>query len=178
MSVSDVPRQVPAPAHILWRIAQGVIDDLIVTALAFGLAWGLGWLPAWENFRPPPVHDAAGWARELSRYLPCLEQAGGILALYIVLKFTYYVLFVAHGGRTLACYLLRLRLVKTDGTPVSWEGSLRRAMAGGFISHTPVIGHLLRFIDYGAALCNERKRAARDFAAGTVLVHDVAPENQ
>jgi uncharacterized RDD family membrane protein YckC len=105
-------------------------------------------------------------------------RAAATLLIYAAAKFVYYVAFVTWGGRTPACYLLRLRIVRTDGAPASASDAVKRAVAGGIIGHTPGVGQLLRIGDYLAALFNRRKQAMRDMVAGTMLVHQARREER
>jgi uncharacterized RDD family membrane protein YckC len=158
------------PANIVWRIFQGLIDDLIVTFIALLVAWAAGVLP--YKVELPDFNKGFSSVVEMAqRYLPLTAQLGATLFIYVAFKFIYYVVFVAWSGRTPACYMLRLRIVMSDGGAVSLSGSLKRAIAGGVISHTPVVGHILRFVDYLATLFNGRKQAVRDMVANTMLVH-------
>lgn len=157
------------PANILWRILQAVCDDLVITSFVLPLAWALGVLslPAeWPDVSGGPRAFAEAAARAVTP-----AQVGATLLIYAAAKFVYYVAFVTWGGRTPACYLLRLRIVRTDGAPASAGNAVRRAVAGGLIGHTPGVGQLLRIGDYLAALFNRRRQAVRDMLAGTMLVH-------
>ena len=160
------------PANILWRIFQGVIDDWLITAVALGLAWQAGVLPKLQFVEHNESQSGYAYVVEtLKRYLPLTAQIGATLLIYAVIKFIYYVALVAWKGQTLACYLLGLRIVMADGTPATFGSAAKRAFAGGVISHTPFIGHVLRLGDYLATFFNPRKQAVRDLVADTMLVH-------
>lgn len=165
------------PANIVWRILQGVIDDLIVTFIALIIAWVVGALPDRTQWIDPRK-DFSTVVEALMTYLPLTAQLGATLFIYAAFKFSYYVMFVAWNGQTLACFVLRLRIVMTDGSPVSLSSAVKRALAGGVISHTPLIGHILRFGDYLATLFNRRKQAVRDMVADTMMVHVASPERR
>lgn len=168
--MNQEPARTTRPANILWRIMQGGVDDLIITAGALGLAWGLGVITVPANFIRLP-RDLT-FVEDVSNHLTLAARAGAVFAIYVAMKLAYYTAFVACGGKTPACYLLRLRVVRVDGRPVSLAGSAKRAVAGGALSHAPVVGHFIRFVDYAVALFNRRKQAVRDIIAGTMLVHD------
>lgn len=158
------------PANVVWRIFQGLIDDLIVTFIALLIAWGVGVLP--YKVQLPDLNKGFSSVVEMAQhYLPLTAQLGATLFIYVAFKFIYYVVFVAWSGQTPACYMLRLRIVMSDGRAVALSGALKRAVAGGVISHTPVVGHILRFVDYLVTLFNRRKQAVRDMVADTMLVH-------
>jgi uncharacterized RDD family membrane protein YckC len=166
----DIGEQL-VPANIWWRILQGVLDDLVVTAVALFLAWELGLLPRKQQFIDAQELSASIVAL-VQTYLPLTGRLGATLFLYATIKFVYYVFFVFYGGQTPACWLLSLRIVRCDGRPASLSTAVKRAVAGGVISHAPFIGHVLRFIDYLAALFNKRNQAVRDMVAETLLVHN------
>jgi uncharacterized RDD family membrane protein YckC len=167
------------PANILWRISQGVIDDWLITAVALGLAWQGGVLPKLQfvehNQSLSGYADVVEW---LKRYLPLTAQIGATLVIYAVIKFIYYVSLVAWKGQTLACYLLGLKIVMADETPATFGSAIKRAFAGGVISHTPFIGQLLRLGDYVATFFNPRKQAVRDIVADTMLIHADVPKSK
>jgi len=64
-------------------------------------------------------------------FLPKAALMGAIL--YVILYFGYFIVMEAMWGATLGKLLFRLRVVKTDGSPISWSDS--------------VIRNLLRIID-------------------------------
>ncbi|HLL73891.1 MAG TPA: RDD family protein [Pyrinomonadaceae bacterium] len=164
------------PANLFWRILQSVCDDLVITSFALTLAWALGVLPL-----PAERLDVSGGPRAVAEAVSRAvtpARAGATLLIYAAGKFVYYVAFVAWGGRTPACHLLRLRIVRADGAPASVGNAVRRAVAGGVIGHTPVVGQLLRIGDYLMALFNRRKQAVRDMVAGTMLVHSIPPRRR
>jgi uncharacterized RDD family membrane protein YckC len=157
------------PANILWRILQGVLDDSLILIMTFLMAWWLGALPSagdLEGFAP----DEGVPVNALLRYWRMTAHVGAVLVIYAAIKFVYYTGFVAWDGRTPACRLFRLRIVMADGTPAGLGPAIKRALAGGIISHTPLIGWALRTADYLATFFNPRKQAGRDLAARTMLV--------
>jgi uncharacterized RDD family membrane protein YckC len=160
------------PAGIVRRAAVGMLDGGMTTTLALAIAWAVGVLPtAHETMligraALSPTTVLRSW-----HLLSIASQVGGTLAIRIGVVFVYDTVSVALGGQTLACRLLRLRIVTVEGSAVPLAQSLRRAAAGGLITQAPVVGQLLRAGDYGAALLGKQKRALRDRVAGTALVH-------
>lgn len=149
-----------------------MLDDLVLTAATLAIAASCHLLPAWKQWQG--MADWVTLADTLSRALALTARVGLIFAVYAVLKFIYYTAFISHGGKTPGCRILGLRVVAADGNPAGLRQAALRALAGGIVSHTPVVGHLLRFIDYGVALFTARNQAARDLVADTLLVHDSA----
>jgi hypothetical protein len=150
-----------------------MLDGGLTTTLAFAIAWGAGVLPTAHEI-VVLGHAAMSPAVLLRSWqvLGVASQVGATLAIRIGVVFAYDTVSVAAGGRTLACRLLRLRIVMLDGSSVPLSQSLRRAAAGGLVTQTPVVGQVLRASDYGAALFGTQKRALRDRIAGTALVHE------
>jgi len=95
-----------------------------------------------------------------------LQNASTVaLILEVILYFGYFIVMEAMRGATLGKMLLRLRVVKTDGSPISWSES--------------VIRNLLRIIDalptayiVGAILIwtSPLRQRLGDRAAKTVVV--------
>ena len=158
------------PANILWRVAHAVTDDAIVTGVALLVAWAAGVLPSPQDLLAP-TGATRSLAESVRSYLCLALRVGAVVGIYAAIKFMYYVCFVAWGGQTPGCRLLRLRVVMVDGSPATFRAAVARAVAGGIASHAPGVGHVLRLGDYLAALLNRRRRAVRDLAAGTMLVH-------
>jgi hypothetical protein len=167
------------PAGILRRAALGMLDGGMTTTLALTIAWAAGVLPT--------AHDTiligrAAISPEVVlrswQLLGIASQVGATVAIRIGVVFVYDTVSVALGGQTLACRLLRVRIVRTDGSAVPLAQSLRRAVAGGVLTQTPVVGQVLRAGDYGAALLGKQKRALRDRVAGTALVHTARRETE
>jgi uncharacterized RDD family membrane protein YckC len=95
-----------------------------------------------------------------------------VYAIYWGIKLAYQTGFLTFcSGRTPGCWIFGVRVVMKDGQRLSWRGALGRTLAGGVIGQLPVVGHVLRFLDYMAALFNRRRMALRDMAAGTMLIH-------
>jgi uncharacterized RDD family membrane protein YckC len=159
------------PAHLGWRVAQSLTDDLLITAIALGFAAVVGMLPNSASMRGlVQVYDQPlELARRLSRLVP---TASLVYAVYWTAKLGYHTGFLTLcNGQTPGCWLFGLRVVLKDGRPVNWRAAAGRTLAGGIIGQVPLIGQVLRFLDYLAALFNRRRQAVRDMAAGTMLVH-------
>lgn len=149
-----------------------MLDGGMTTTLALAITWAAGLLPTAHEivlFGRAALTPAA--VLQSWQLLGIASQVGVVLVIRVGVVFVYDTVSVALGGQTLACRLLRVRIVRTDGSAVPLTQSLRRAAAGGLITQTPVVGQLLRAGDYGAALLGTQKRALRDRVAGTALVH-------
>jgi uncharacterized RDD family membrane protein YckC len=159
------------PAHLGWRIAHTVVDTsaviLFVSIIAFiaGTPPDVAALPSLSEISREPIHSA----RRLVRLLP---TAGTLLVLYWLVKLLYQIAFLGFcRGQTPGCWVFGLRVVQNDGHPVTWRHAFARTLIGGAMASIPVVGRVMRVADYAASLFGEKKRAIRDMAAGTILVH-------
>jgi len=159
------------PAHLGWRVAQTFVDNALVTSFVLAVAFAAGILPDVSAFpdlsevRRAPVDVA----KRLARLAP---TAGALLVLYWCVKLSYHTAFLSCcEGQTPGCRLFRLRVVQSNGCPVTWRRALGRTLVGGAMGNIPVVGQATRFADYVASLFGSRKQAIRDMAAGTMLVH-------
>lgn len=159
------------PAHLGWRVAQSLTDDLFVTASALAFAAVVGMLPDSASMRSlVEVYDQPiEVTRRLSRFVP---TASLVYAIYWTAKLGYHTGFLTLcNGQTPGCWLFGLQVVLKDGRPIHWRAAAGRTLAGGIMGQVPLIGQVLRLLDYIAALFNRRRQAVRDMAAGTMLVH-------
>ena len=159
------------PAHLGWRVAQSLSDDLPVTAIALCFAAVIGILPDGASMRDllQSYRAPIDLAKKISRLLP---TASLVYAVYWLAKLAYQTGFLTFcNGQTPGCWLFKVRVVMQDGRHVTWRAAVGRTLAGGVMGQAPVVGQVLRFIDYAATLFNRRRQAVRDMAAGTMLVH-------
>lgn len=158
-------------AHLGWRLAQGLTDDLIISAIAVIVAimCGIVTIHGWPSI---DLHSLTSPVRVLELASAIIPRATATYAIYWVLKLIYYTgFFTFCNGQTPICMLLRVKVVMKTGVAVTWQAALARTVAGGVMGQLPLIGPTMRAADYLAALFNRRKQALRDMAAGTMLVH-------
>jgi uncharacterized RDD family membrane protein YckC len=147
------------------RFVAALIDNMILGILLFGLNIAL----------IVALAALAGDTATLDQGLEPSEEdwvAGLAIALYALLNFAiwwgYYMLFEwLWHGQTIGKRTTRIRVVRTDGAPVSF---------------VPVaVRNLVRIVDflpagYGVGVvtmfCNRQSRRLGDFAAGTLVVKD------
>jgi uncharacterized RDD family membrane protein YckC len=92
--------------------------------------------------------------------------AGALLSSgWILVAGTYFVLFWRAAGQTPGMRLLRLRVRRADGYPLSVGRSLVR-LAGLLLAIVPL------FAGFVPVLFTERRRGLPDFLAGTVVLYD------
>ena len=159
------------PAHLGWRVGQALTDDLIVSAIAVILGYAFGLLSG--DGRAINLRESLNSpADSIRRLLVILPKAGMVYAIYWAIKLAYQTGFLTFfAGQTPGCWLFGVRVSMKDGKPVNWRAALGRTVAGGVIGQLPIVGHVLRFLDYLVALFNRRRMAVRDMAAGTMLIH-------
>ena len=104
---SESPETSPAPAPdapalaSVWaRFAALVLDGLLWTPIALGVAYAASRSPAWGVFLFP-----------------------GALVSFVV----YQVFFHAHFGATVGKMILRIRVVRTDLSPIDLNAALKRS---------------------------------------------------
>jgi uncharacterized RDD family membrane protein YckC len=97
--------------------------------------------------------------------------AGSLLgAAWIVVAGGYFVLFWSAAGQTPGMRLMRLRVRPQGGGGLSVGRSIVRAF-GLALAIIPL------FAGFLPALFDERRRALPDYLAGTVVLHDLAPDS-
>lgn len=105
--------------------------------------------------------------------LPFVWLAGGVptpgpvrLAFQLYLAaamFLFYGWFWVHGGQTLGMRAWRLRLVRRDGGPVTWQLAAARFLLAG-------LSMLCLGLGFGWALLDGERRTWHDIFSGTRLV--------
>jgi uncharacterized RDD family membrane protein YckC len=152
-------------------MALGAVDGTVTTSVTLLLAWALGLLSGVTSASAGQSFAIGAGLARAPQWMTLVTSVGATLTIRILVVFLYDTASVAVGGQTIACRLLRLRIVASDGNPVSLRGALKRAVAGGLLAHTPVVGQVARVGDYAAAIFGKRRQAVRDRVAGTMLVH-------
>lgn len=79
-------------------------------------------------------------------------------------SFLYFTVFLRVGGATIGKYLLGLRVLRADGTPLRTGRSALRALAYT-LSSLPI------YIGFLNILADDRRRGWHDLVAGTVVVY-------
>jgi uncharacterized RDD family membrane protein YckC len=139
---------VPAPASVGRRVAATLIDLVPLLALFALLAYTIG---EWDLERP---HRRIALRNE-------------DFLLYLALVLAYYGVLEAAFGRTLGKAMLRLRVVRLDGsTPTTGQVAKRTLMR--LLDFLPAF-YLVGFV---AAIANERNARLGDLVADTAVVAD------
>jgi uncharacterized RDD family membrane protein YckC len=96
----------------------------------------------------------------------------GIIIVYFLLRWGYYTVFEAFwNGQTPGKKLCKLRVIRDSGRQITFFESLTRNLIRA-------VDSLPGFYAIGIVtmLCNRRSKRLGDFAAGTLVVHERAPE--
>jgi uncharacterized RDD family membrane protein YckC len=149
-------------AGFWYRLAAYIIDSIIIGAVVLVLmlptiALRIGFSNVFNdtmNYTPNPLMMAAFFT------IMACSVASAIFA-YI----GYYFLVEGHYGYTIGKYLLGLRVLKTDGTKISYRESLLRNIPK-YIRNLIVLDALIMLIFF-----NKEKQRGFDKVANTMVVH-------
>jgi uncharacterized RDD family membrane protein YckC len=112
---------------------------------------------------------AVEWGSAGGRALPFLRQVRIILPIFLplgfVLAISYFTIFHGAGGQTIGKMILGLRVVQTDGRPLSFFRALGRALLYA-VSAFPF------FLGFYWAGLTSKKLAWHDRIAGTMVVRE------
>ncbi len=93
------------------------------------------------------------------------EAMGGLLMIFgYVISFAYYIILTGHGGQTLGKMILRIQVVRTDGTSIGYGKAFFREVIGKFISG------IIFAIGYLMAAFDDQKQALHDRMARTYVI--------
>ena len=81
----------------------------------------------------------------------------------LVLGFAYHALFIGVCGQTPGKRLMRIRVISTDQTPLSWAQAMLREVLGKTLSSTLLLGYIM-------ALFHPQHLTAHDKIADTCVV--------
>lgn len=139
------------------RIVAAVIDALVIGVVMFAVAFGaIAAAPALDG-----LADEAGFALTIV-----------LVALVGAIPLVYYVGFeTLDGGRSMGKRALRLRVVRDNGLPVGFTGSLIRNLVR-LVDLLPA-AYLVGLVSVVASRANQR---VGDLAAGTLVIREVPHE--
>lgn len=142
-------------AGFWWRSAAYIIDGFILGIIIFILAFPFFLVSMWAD-----TINQTSWIIGL---VFLVNLAIGLIILGVFLCYT--VVFEGRWGRTPRKYLLGLKVIKVDGTPIGYKEALLRNIPkyfGNFI----IIDALIMVIFFG-----KEKQRAFDKVADTIVVH-------
>lgn len=154
------------------RLMAAVIGDkLAVLAIVGFFAWQMGVFDR-VSTELAAAGQSGGWDAVVF-VLKAVWEAVPSLAAYIIGYALVAVIGVAYTGTTPGLWLMGLKVVRLDGkSPVGISRAFTRYFSGSAASYAPVIGNVLRVLDYLHVLRNGSgdHRMGRDLVAGTMVV--------
>lgn len=167
-SASDDNRFAPPLAHVEDVVQTGTgtlagrgtrLLAVLVDALLAGLAFGvLAWLTPINVFNPKG--GMSGFV--------------GVLLIQVVLGFIIFLAIhgylIATRSQTVGKALLKIRIVRTDGSPASFARIVGlRYLPTSVIAPIPLVGALYGLVD-SLMIFNQPRRCVHDFIADTIVV--------
>lgn len=150
-------------AGFVSRLIAMVVDLLIIATvwvtLGFALSFvgqtsGIGQIVAF-------LRGPFAWVTPLQEFLlSAAFELGALLSL----NFFYFTFFYTFGGATLGKYLMGLRVISNDGSPLKPHQAALRTVAY-VASMLPV------YVGFLNVLADDRRRAWHDILTRTVVVH-------
>jgi len=142
-------------AGFWWRAAAYIIDGIILAVIILFLASPFFLINMWA--------DTVNQTPWLTGLVVLSNLAIGIITLGII--FCYTVVFEGRWGQTPGKYLLGLKVIKVDGTPIGFKEALLRNIPK-YISNFIIIDALIMVIFFG-----KEKQRGFDKVADTIVVH-------
>ena len=148
--ISPEPAAADLPKAGFWiRVVATIIDAVIVFILQFVL----GSLLALTGFATGGVNEGA-----VSNMVILIQIFGYILS------FAYYIIFTGHCGQTPGKMALRIKVIRSDGSQISYGRAAFREVPAKFISGIILgIGYLMVAFD-------EQKQGLHDRMADTYVI--------
>lgn len=165
MSSQDEFLQIDTPENVVFgyevagigsRFLAALVDHAVIIVIQL-LIYLIVFLAALSNVtNPSQISSLSGWI------------IGGLALISFVVLWGYYILFEAlWNGQTPGKRLMKLRVIRVDGTPITLVEALIRNLVRliDFIPVTYGIGIVVMFV-------NSQSRRLGDLAAGTLVVFD------
>lgn len=90
----------------------------------------------------------------------------------VLIFFIYFVLMTKYFGQTLGKMIFGLKVMRKDGTPLTWNDVLFREVIGRFFYRVFGIAKILYLI----IAFDKQKRGIHDMIADTIVVHEASNE--
>ena len=149
-----------AKAGRVQRLLAVIIDStVLVVPILLAVA-----VPAYQDYV-----KRAGGAAEVDSTLPAAVMIGlGVLLLVYV---AYQLYWLWKNGQTLGKKIMKIRIVRADGSRASFPRLLFvRAMVPGIVGNIPLLGPLLTLTD-ALFIFGEPKRCVHDYLADTIVIN-------
>jgi uncharacterized RDD family membrane protein YckC len=155
------------------RVVAHIIDALIVKLPLFVFVVGPAMAEVYskiDTLRDPltgrPDQQAIS---RLARDMATGGRAGLALMLSI-LGMVYYIALHATRGQTIGKIVMKMKVVKVDGSPAGWDGALKRALVFPIAAAIPRIGGLVYLLNGFWPLWDDRRQSLGDKVGGTLVV--------
>lgn len=103
--------------------------------------------------------------------LQAAQQLSPYLVALLVMTLLYHVFFHGRFGQTPGKMLLKLRVVKPGGEPITYLNAFGRFCASHLIDRVPLIGWIISLVGHIMAGVDIEKRALHDRIAGTRVIY-------
>lgn len=144
------------------RLGAVIIDQFIALAVC---APGL-----WQFFSPIIKQEISGENITPEQIMEMIMPALPLLLIPLLALVVVQLVLLTMRGQTLGKMLLRLRIVKLDGSNPGFVGAvILRSFLPGLIGGVPVIGPMFSLVD-PLLIFREDKRCIHDLMAGTIVV--------
>lgn len=155
-SGSRVPNAAGMQSHALADLGPRFFSYLIDTFILVGILVFLSF------FFPPPVSDGMTDDELIDAFADWYNQ---FLFLFLAVQSVYYVFFLTqNNGQTPGKRIMKMRVAKLDGTPITLMDAIVRNVVGYFVSN------LLFSLGFIWAFFDDRRQTWHDKLAKTVVV--------
>lgn len=103
--------------------------------------------------------------------LQAAQQISPYVIALLAMTLLYHVFFHGRFGQTPGKMLLKLRVVKPGGEPITYLNALGRFCASHLIDRVPLIGWIISIVGHIMAGVDSEKRALHDRLAGTRVIY-------
>ena len=153
LEFTPLPLRPPTPAELPKggfgvRVAAFLLDGVIVSLTQYVVVSALLRLTGLGDAYPSPD--------------PLAEIISHLFGLTLMVA--YYVFFIGYSGQTIGKMALKLKVIRTDGTPVGYGRAFLREIVGKFLSG------LLLGIGYLMVLFDRQKQGLHDKIADTYVI--------
>jgi len=140
-------------AGFVTRLMAWIIDRLIVSGIL--ALWGVAITWLLSTLKLDEWLQRTGWAALIAIIL--------LITIPIVIQLLYTMGFWVLAGQTPGKRVMGIRLVRTDGSRVTWGNAIRREI-GYWLSYILFLGYLWILVD-------NRRQGWHDKLAGTLVVY-------
>ncbi|HMK45291.1 MAG TPA: RDD family protein [Methanocella sp.] len=157
-------------AGFWWRLAAFLIDSTILCMLIFLI---MSPILGFMFFTGMPINDDAAHEAWFNSQSPTIEvlfiaTVFTVLPSFLIIILGYYFVIEGHFGQTPGKYLLRLRVLRTDGTKIGYKEAILRNLSK-YNNYLIIFDVLIMLIFFP-----KEKQRGFDRIANTIVVHSKA----